>query len=217
MKRFSSLILALAATATVPVTAGAQDFTPVAKDALTTGWYQMRLVKSVKNTSVSSDAPQYVLSAEDEFLGTNTSKYYPLKLTGTAPTSSKESPASYLIYLNGSGTSFQFQSVNGHYLNADAQTSRTAVQNDVKESKTTSATFQVAGAWDYYDTGNTTYGTYVGKYGSSNDETNYDKTTFQFSKVDAESTYDVYAVKIEGAQKSDAHNDPYLTCTSSSN
>lgn len=217
MKRFSALILALTATASMTVTAEAQDFTAVAKDALTTGWYQMRLVKSVKSTSVSTDAPQYVLSAEDEFLGTNTSKYYPLKLTGTAPTSSTESPASYLVYINGSGTSFQFQSVNGHYLNSDAQTSRTAVQNTVNESKNTTSTFQVAGAWDYYDTGNTTYGTYVGKYGSSNDATNYDKATFQFSKVDAESTYDVYTVKIEGAQKSDAHNDPYLTCTNSSN
>lgn len=217
MKRFSALILALSATASMTVTAEAQDFTAVAKDALTTGWYQMRLVKSVKNTSVSTDAPQYILSAEDEFLGTNTSKYYPLKLTETAPTSSTESPASYLVYLNGSGTSFQFQSVNGHYLNADAQTSRTAVQNDVNESKTTSSTFQIAWAWDYYETGNTTYGTYVGKYGSSNDATDYDKATFQFSKVDVESTYDVYTVKIEGAQKSDAHNDPYLTCTNSNN
>ena len=63
MKRISALILALSATASMTVTAEAQDFTAVAKDALTTGWYQMRLVKSVKNTSVSTDAPQYVLSA----------------------------------------------------------------------------------------------------------------------------------------------------------
>lgn len=64
MKKISTLALALIAMGSLSMPASAQvTFEPVSSiDA--SGWYQMRQVKSVQNSAVTSESPKYVFSNE---------------------------------------------------------------------------------------------------------------------------------------------------------
>lgn len=64
MKKISTLALALIAMGSLSMPASAQvNFEPVSSiDA--SGWYQMRQVKSVQNSAVTSESPKYVFQTK---------------------------------------------------------------------------------------------------------------------------------------------------------
>lgn len=66
MKKISTLALALIAMGTLSMPASAQvKFERVSTPTLESGWYQMRQVVGVKKSTISTEAPRYVFSAQD--------------------------------------------------------------------------------------------------------------------------------------------------------
>lgn len=176
MKKISTLALALIAMGTLSMPASAQvKFEPVSSiDA--SGWYQMRQVKSVQNSAVTSESPKYVFS--------NETKGY--SWFGTSDTQKQDATA--FIYIDKGSTDYGIQNINGKWGKSKAEATDTRSGMSINVASAEDKTFTVGNYWDDYKTG------IMGGFGSSN------TARFQFSKVSEEtlSKYDVYTVEING-------------------
>ena len=176
MKKISTLALALIAMGTLSMPASAQvNFEPVSSiDA--SGWYQMRQVKSVQNSAVTSESPKYVFS--------NETKGY--SWFGTSDTQKQDATA--FIYIDKGSTDYGIQNINGKWGKSKAEATDTRSGMTISVANAKDKTFTVGNYWDDYKTG------IMGGFGSSN------TARFQFSKVSEEtlSKYDVYTVEING-------------------
>ena len=177
MKKISTLALALIAMGTLSMPASAQvNFEPVSSiDA--SGWYQMRQVKSVQNSAVTSESPKYVFS--------NETKGY--SWFGTSDTRKEDATA--FIYIDKKGaTDYGIQNINGKWGKSKAEATDTRSGMKITVVSVENKTFTVGDFWDDYKIG------VMGGFGSSN------TATFQFSKVSDEAlaAYDVYTLEIKG-------------------
>lgn len=176
MKKISTLALALIAMGSLSMPVSAQvTFEPVSSiDA--SGWYQMRQVKSVQNSGVTSESPKYVFS--------NETKGY--SWFGTSDTQKKDATA--FIYIDKGATDYGIQNINGKWGQSKAQATDARSGMSIKVVSAEDKTFTVGDFWDDYKTG------IMGGFGSSS------TATFQFSKVSDEAlaAYDVYTVSITG-------------------
>lgn len=176
MKKISTLALALIAMGSLSMPASAQvTFEPVSSiDA--SGWYQMRQVKSVQNSAVTSESPKYVFS--------NETKGY--SWFGTSDTQKQDATA--FIYIDKGSTDYGIQNINGKWGKSKAEATDTRSGMSINVASAEYKTFTVGNYWDDYKTG------IMGGFGSSN------TARFQFSKVSEEtlSKYDVYTVEING-------------------
>lgn len=176
MKKISTLALALIAMGSLSMPASAQvTFEPVSSiDA--SGWYQMRQVKSVQNSAVTSESPKYVFS--------NETKGY--SWFGTSDTQKQDATA--FIYIDKGSTDYGIQNINGKWGKSKAEATDTRSGMSINVASAEDKTFTVGNYWDDYKTG------IMGGFGSSN------TARFQFSKVSEEtlSKYDVYTVEING-------------------
>lgn len=176
MKYISTLALALIAMGSLSMPASAQvTFEPVSSiDA--SGWYQMRQVKSVQNSAVTSESPKYVFS--------NETKGY--SWFGTSDTQKQDATA--FIYIDKGSTDYGIQNINGKWGKSKAEATDTRSGMSINVASAEDKTFTVGNYWDDYKTG------IMGGFGSSN------TARFQFSKVSEEtlSKYDVYTVEING-------------------
>lgn len=177
MKKISTLALALIAMGSLSMPASAQvTFEPVSTATLESGWYQMRQVKSVQNSGVTSELPKYVFS--------NETKGY--SWFGTSDTQKKDATA--FIYIDKGATDYGIQNINGKWGKSKAEATDTRSGMTIKVASAEDKTFTVGNFWDDYKTG------IMGGFGSSS------TATFQFSKVSDEAlaAYDVYTVSIKG-------------------
>ena len=176
MKKISTLALALIAMGSLSMPASAQvNFEPVSSiDA--SGWYQMRQVKSVQNSAVTSESPKYVFS--------NETKGY--SWFGTSDTQKEDATA--FIYIDKGAKDYGIQNINGKWGKSKAEATDTRSGMSINVASAEDKTFTVGNYWDDYKTG------IMGGFGSSN------TARFQFSKVSEEtlSKYDVYTVEING-------------------
>lgn len=176
MKKISTLALALIAMGSLSMPASAQvNFEPVSSiDA--SGWYQMRQVKSVQNSAVTSESPKYVFS--------NETKGY--SWFGTSDTQKQDATA--FIYIDKGVKDYGIQNINGKWGQSKAQATDTRSGMNIKVVSAEDKTFTVGDFWDDYNTG------VMGGFGNSS------TATFQFSKVsdDALAAYDVYTVSMTG-------------------
>ena len=176
MKKISTLALALIAMGSLSMPASAQvAFEPVSSiDA--SGWYQMRQVKSVQNSAVTSESPKYVFS--------NETKGY--SWFGTSDTQKEDATA--FIYIDKGAADYGIQNINGKWGKSKAEATDTRSGMSINVASAEDKTFTVGNYWDDYKTG------IMGGFGSSN------TARFQFSKVSEEtlSKYDVYTVEING-------------------
>lgn len=176
MKKISTLALALIAMGSLSMPASAQvNFVPVSSiDA--SGWYQMRQVKSVQNSAVTSKSPKYVFS--------NETKGY--SWFGTSDTQKEDATA--FIYIDKGAADCGIQNINGKWGKSKAEATDTRSGMSINVASAEDKTFTVGNYWDDYKTG------IMGGFGSSN------TARFQFSKVSEEtlSKYDVYTVEING-------------------
>lgn len=176
MKKISTLALALIAMGSLSMPASAQvNFEPVSSiDA--SGWYQMRQVKSVQNSAVTSESPKYVFS--------NETKGY--SWFGTSDTQKEDATA--FIYIDKGAKDYGIQNINGKWGQSKAQATDTRSGMNIKVVSAEDKTFTVGNYWDDYKTG------IMGGFGNSS------TATFQFSKVgdDALAAYDVYTVSMTG-------------------
>lgn len=176
MKKISTLALALIAMGSLSMPASAQvTFEPVSSiDA--SGWYQMRQVKSVQNSAVTSESPKYVFS--------NETKGY--SWFGTSDTQKQDATA--FIYIDKGSTDYGIQNINGKWGKSKAEATDTRSGMSINVASAEDKTFTVGNYWDDYKKG------IMGGFGSSS------AATFQFSKVSDETLaqYDVYTVEING-------------------
>ena len=176
MKKISTLALALIAMGSLSMPASAQvTFEPVSSIDVS-GWYQMRQVKSAKNSAVTSESPKYVFS--------NETKGY--SWFGTSDTQKEDATA--FIYIDKGAADYGIQNINGKWGKSKAEATDTRSGMNIKVVNAEDKTFTVGNYWDDYNTG------VMGGFGSSS------TATFQFSKVSAETLakYDVYAVEFNG-------------------
>ena len=176
MKKISTLALALIAMGSLSMPASAQvTFEPVSSiDA--SGWYQMRQVKSVQNSAVTSESPKYVFS--------NETKGY--SWFGTSDTQKEDATA--FIYIDKGAKDYGIQNINGKWGKSKAEATDTRSGMTISVANVKDKTFTVGNYWDDYKKG------IMGGFGSSS------AATFQFSKVSDETLtqYDVYTVEING-------------------
>ena len=176
MKKISTLALALIAMGSLSMPASAQvNFVPVSSiDA--SGWYQMRQVKSVQNSAVTSESPKYIFS--------NETKGY--SWFGTSDTQKQDATA--FIYIDKGSTDYGIQNINGKWGKSKAEATDTRSGMTISVANAKDKTFTVGNYWDDYKKG------IMGGFGSSS------AATFQFSKVSDETLaqYDVYTVEING-------------------
>lgn len=176
MKKISTLALALIAMGSLSMPASAQvKFEPVSSIDVS-GWYQMRQVKSVQNSAVTSESPKYVFS--------NETKGY--SWFGTSDTQKEDATA--FIYIDKGAADYGIQNINGKWGKSKAEATDTRSGMSINVASAEDKTFTVGNYWDDYKTG------IMGGFGSSN------TARFQFSKVSEEtlSKYDVYTVEING-------------------
>ena len=140
------------------------------------GWYQMRQVKSVQNSAVTSESPKYVFS--------NETKGY--SWFGTSDTQKQDATA--FIYIDKGSTDYGIQNINGKWGKSKAEATDTRSGMTISVANAKDKTFTVGNYWDDYKKG------IMGGFGSSS------AATFQFSKVSDETLaqYDVYTVEIKG-------------------
>lgn len=140
------------------------------------GWYQMRQVKSVQNSAVTSESPKYVFS--------NETKGY--SWFGTSDTQKQDATA--FIYIDKGSTDYGIQNINGKWGKSKAEATDTRSGMTISVANAKDKTFTVGNYWDDYKKG------IMGGFGSSS------AATFQFSKVSDETLaqYDVYTVEING-------------------
>lgn len=176
MKKISTLAMALIAMGSLSMPASAQvTFEPVSSiDA--SGWYQMRQVKSVQNSAVTSESPKYVFS--------NETKGY--SWFGTSDTQKQDATA--FIYIDKGAADYGIQNINGKWGKSKAEATDTRSGMTISVANAKDKTFTVGNYWDDYKKG------IMGGFGSSS------AATFQFSKVSDETLaqYDVYTVEIKG-------------------
>lgn len=176
MKKISTLALALIAMGSLSMPASAQvTFEPVSSIDVS-GWYQMRQVKSVQNSAVTSESPKYVFS--------NETKGY--SWFGTSDTQKEDATA--FIYIDKGSTDYGIQNINGKWGKSKAEATDTRSGMTISVANAKDKTFTVGNYWDDYKKG------IMGGFGSSS------AATFQFSKVSDETlaSYDVYTVEING-------------------
>lgn len=179
MKKISTLALALIAMGSLALPVSAQEtFTPVSSiDA--SGWYQMKQVKGVNNTAITTEAPVYVFSAETA----NTYTWF-----GTAST--QKTDATAFVYVDKGASNYAIQSINGKYGTDKAGKSNSRAGFAITVKSADDKTFTVGSYWDDW----ASFNGYMGGSGSNKE------AAFQFSKVtDTElAKYDVYTVTING-------------------
>lgn len=189
MKKISTLALALIAMGTLSMPASAQvKFEPVSTQTLESGWYQMRQVVGASRTTISTEAPRYVFSAQDAKI-VKSDKYF----FGVADAAKTDATA--FVYVDNTNGKYAIRNINGKWGNKLAVASDTkpaetyAITKDVK----TSTQYSVGAYWDDWNYNSANWNYIAGA-------SRFDKARFEFSKVSDETlaAYDVYTLEIKG-------------------
>ena len=221
---FSSAVLAAALVA-MPTFAqdsaeSSSTFTPVTDLSTTTaGWYQMKLVSSLKGgSSIITSGANYIAAVDEERYISPV--YYMFKYT--AETESKK--AATFLYITGTSTDsvYNVQSISGHYLGSKggAYVAAQSVYLAQVSSGSNNYVFRDGSSksgryYDYYNASDEA--PLMGAYSNANN-----CSLHQISAVDI-SQYDVYTVKFTGYITSNvsgasvAKNNIQVSCNSAEN
>lgn len=189
MKKISTLALALIAMGSLSMPASAQvTFEPVSTPTLESGWYQMRQVVGASRTTISTEAPRYVFSAQDAKI-VKSDKYF----FGVADAAKTDATA--FVYVDNTNGKYAIRNINGKWGN------KVAVASDTKPAETyaitkdekTSTQYSVGAYWDDWNYNGANWNYIAGA-------SSFGKARFEFSKVSDEAlaAYDVYTLEIKG-------------------
>ena len=186
MKKISTLALALIAMGTLSMPASAQvKFERVSTPTLESGWYQMRQVVGVTRSTISTEAPRYVFSAQDAKINGNDRYFF-----GSAD--APKTDATAFVYVDNTNGTYAIRNINGKWGNKLAIATDTKPAYSIIQDGTTSTQYSVGGYWDDWSNWNYIAGASRGNAGDAR---------FEFSKVGETdlAAYDIYTLEITGA------------------
>ena len=186
MKKISTLALALIAMGTLSMPASAQvKFEPVSTPKLESGWYQMRQVVGVTRSTISTEAPRYVFSAQNAKVNGG-DRYF----LGSAD--APKTDATAFVYVDNTNGTYAIRNINGKWGTSMAKASDTKQTLNITQDETTSTQYSVGGYWDDWSDWN---------YIAAASRGNAKNARFEFSKVGktALAAYDIYTLEITGA------------------
>ncbi len=191
MKKISTLALALIAMGSLSMPASAQvNFVPVSTATLESGWYQMRQVVGGTRTTISTDAPRYVFSAQEPKANGNDRYFF-----GAADAAKTDATA--FVYVDNTNGKYAIRNINGKWgTNMAIATDTKPAYNITQKDGTTSTQYSVGGCWDDWNHNNANW-----NYIAGASRGNALNARFQFSKVNDEAlaAYDIYTLEITGA------------------
>lgn len=199
MKKISTLALALIAMGSLSMPASAQvKFEPVSTSTLESGWYQMRQVVGVTRSTISTEAPRYVFSAQNA-KANGGDRYF----LGSAD--APKTDATAFVYVDNTNGKYAIRNINGKWGTNMAIATDTKPAYNITQDGTTSTQYSVGGYWDDWSNWNYIAGASRGNAGNAR---------FEFSKVGetALAAYDVYTVSITGDVTTGS-----VTCTNAAN
>lgn len=171
------------------------------------GWYTIKLTSASDATMQGKLANDtyYVTAANSEYKQ-NASNYYSLKYS----TVEEGKPAKQFIHIAPGGSGYYFQGINGHILNENATSARTAP--GTATAVNISNGVATIGKWGAYFSGGNEE-PYVGKFSTWTYTHNiYTVSTDELAK------YDIYKVIINGATNAaEIGNDVQVSCNNAAN
>lgn len=186
MKKISTLALALIAMGSLSMPASAQvNFVPVSTSTLESGWYQMRQVVGVTRSTISTEAPRYVFSAQEPKANGNDRYFF-----GSAD--APKTDATAFVYVDNTNGKYAIRNINGKWGTNMAIATDTKPAYSITQDGTTSTQYSVGGFWDDWSDWNYIAGASRGNAGNAR---------FEFSKVGKNdlAAYDIYTLEITGA------------------
>lgn len=186
MKKISTLALALIAMGSLSMPASAQvTFEPVSTATLESGWYQMRQVVGVTRSTISTEAPRYVFSAQEPKANGNDRYFF-----GSAD--APKTDATAFVYVDNTNGTYAIRNINGKWGTNMAIATDTKPAYSITQDGTTSTQYSVGGFWDDWSDWNYIAGASRGNAGNAR---------FEFSKVGKNdlAAYDIYTLEITGA------------------
>ena len=188
MKKISTLALALIAMGTLSMPASAQvTFNPVSTATLESGWYQMRQVVGVLRTTISTEKPRYVFSAQDAKVNGRDNYFF-----GAADAAKTDATA--FVYVDNTNGKYAIRNINGKWgTNMAIATDTKPAAYSITQDESKSTQYAVGGYWDDWNYNSANWN-YIAAAGSSKN------ARFEFSKVSDEAlaAYDVYTVEFTG-------------------
>lgn len=188
MKKISTLALALIAMGTLSMPASAQvKFEPVSTATLESGWYQMRQVVGVLRTTISTEKPRYVFSAQDAKVNGRDNYFF-----GAADAAKTDATA--FVYVDNTNGKYAIRNINGKWgTNMAIATDTKPAAYSITQDESKSTQYAVGGYWDDWNYNSANWN-YIAAAGSSKN------ARFEFSKVSDEAlaAYDVYTVEFTG-------------------
>ena len=188
MKKISTLALALIAMGTLSMPASAQvNFEPVSTQTLESGWYQMRQVVGVLRTTISTEKPRYVFSAQDAKVNGRDNYFF-----GAADAAKTDATA--FVYVDNTNGKYAIRNINGKWgTNMAIATDTKPAAYSITQDESKSTQYAVGGYWDDWNYNSANWN-YIAAAGSSKN------ARFEFSKVSDEAlaAYDVYTVEFTG-------------------
>ena len=188
MKKISTLALALIAMGTLSMPASAQvKFEPVSTPTLESGWYQMRQVVGVLRTTISTEKPRYVFSAQDAKVNGRDNYFF-----GAADAAKTDATA--FVYVDNTNGKYAIRNINGKWgTNMAIATDTKPAAYSITQDESKSTQYAVGGYWDDWNYNSANWN-YIAAAGSSKN------ARFEFSKVSDEAlaAYDVYTVEFTG-------------------
>lgn len=188
MKKISTLALALIAMGSLSMPASAQvAFEPVSTATLESGWYQMRQVVGVLRTTISTEKPRYVFSAQDAKVNGRDNYFF-----GAADAAKTDATA--FVYVDNTNGKYAIRNINGKWgTNMAIATDTKPAAYSITQDESKSTQYAVGGYWDDWNYNSANWN-YIAAAGSAKN------ARFEFSKVSEEalSKYDVYTVEFNG-------------------
>lgn len=189
MKKISTLALALIAMGSLSMPASAQvNFEPVSTSTLESGWYQMRQVVGVTRSTISTEAPRYVFSAQNAKANGGDRYFF-----GSADAPKIDATA--FVYVDNTNGTYAIRNINGKWgTNMAKATDTKPAYSITQKDGTTSTQYSVGGYWDDWNHNNANWN-YIAAAGSAGN------ARFEFSKVGETdlAAYDIYTLEITGA------------------
>ena len=188
MKKISTLALALIAMGSLSMPASALvAFEPVSTATLESGWYQMRQVVGVLRTTISTEKPRYVFSAQDAKVNGRDNYFF-----GAADAAKTDATA--FVYVDNTNGKYAIRNINGKWgTNMAIATDTKPAAYSITQDESKSTQYAVGGYWDDWNYNSANWN-YIAAAGSSKN------ARFEFSKVSDEAlaAYDVYTVEFTG-------------------
>ena len=162
-------------------------FEPVSTATLESGWYQMRQVVGYTRSTISTEAPRYVFSAQDAKVN-GADRYF----FGVADAAKTDATA--FVYVDNTNGKYAIRNINGKWGANMAMATDTKPAYSITQDKTTSTQYSVGEGWDDWNHNGANWN-YIAAAGSAGN------ARFQFSKVSDEAlaAYDIYTLEITGA------------------